>query len=66
MGCGEERDEVIKLGKLGEKEKLMQMAESIKFARFKNFDNAMTNAKIMQTEIYIQLGDYEKAYQCLP
>ena len=66
MGCGEERDEVIKLGKLSEKEKLMQMAESIKFARFKSSDHEMTYAKIMQTEIYIQLGDYEKAYQCLP
>ena len=62
------RDEVNRLGKLREKEKLEQMADSIKFQRLRagwSGDTGAYNAKIIQAEIYTYLEKYEKAYTCL-
>ena len=65
-GCAHERDEVNRLGKL--REKLEQMADSIKFQRLRagwSGDTGAYNAKIIQAEIYTYLEKYEKAYTCL-
>jgi len=65
-GCGVWRDELRRLSKLGEIDKIKCMAESIKFARLTTYDQGIYNCRIIQSEIFIELGDYEKAYYCLP
>jgi hypothetical protein len=65
-GCGMWRDELRRLSKLGEIDKIKCMAESIKFAKFTAYDQGIYNCSIIQSEIFIKLGDYKKAFLCLP
>jgi hypothetical protein len=64
--CGEWRDELKRLSKLGQIDKIKCMAESIKFARFTLDYVGVYNCSMIQSEIFIELGDYEKAFLCLP
>jgi hypothetical protein len=65
-GCGVWRDELRRLSKLGEIDKIKCMAESIKFVRFTTYDSGLYNCSMIQSEIFIKLGDYKKAFLCLP
>lgn len=65
-GCGLWRDELKRLSKLGQAEKIRCMAESIKFEKFNTDDNGLYNARLIQADIYVQLGEYKKASYCLP
>ena len=65
-GCGVWRDELRRLSKLEEIDKIKCMAESIKFARFTTSNIGVDNCSMIQSEIFIELGDYEKAFLCLP
>ena len=65
-GCGVWRDELRRLSNLGEIDKIKFMAESIKFTRFNTYDSGLYNCRIIQSEIFIELGDYKKAFLCLP
>ena len=65
-GCGLWRDELRRVSRLGEKEKIKCMSESIKFERFNTYDNGVFNSKLIQSDIFIQLGEYQKAFDCLP
>tara|TARA_B110000027_G_scaffold125655_1_gene143253 strand:+ start:1520 stop:5917 length:4398 start_codon:yes stop_codon:yes gene_type:complete len=65
-GCGVWRDELRRLSRLREIDKIKCMAESIKFARFTTYDSGLNNCRLIQSEIFIELGDYKKAFLCLP
>jgi len=65
-GCGVWRDELRRLSKLEEIDKIKCMAESIKFARCTTSNIGVYNCSMIQSEIFIELGDYEKAFLCLP
>jgi hypothetical protein len=65
-GCGVWRDELKRLSKLGQIDKIKCMAESIKFARFTLDYVGVYNCSMIQSEIFIKLGDYKKAFLCLP